>query len=123
MIFSTKSFAQAGLLQTSFPGCLLTEISVDVDEKSGERTFYVVCLFAFEPSSEPDSMTRPHVFKIWLPGLVVGQGAALTLDASSTMSTRSEDLATAMTWRPRPLPCAAPSMIPGRSSSWILASL
>mmetsp|Transcript_6252 Transcript_6252/g.17957 ORF Transcript_6252/g.17957 Transcript_6252/m.17957 type:complete len:284 (-) Transcript_6252:679-1530(-) len=44
-------------------------------------------------------------------------------DASSTISSRSADLHTAMTCRPRPLPCAAPSMIPGRSSSWILASL
>merc|ERR1719244_1710928 len=31
-------------------------------------------------------------------------------------------LATAITWRPRPLPSLAPSMIPGKSRSWILAT-
>merc|ERR1711952_268734 len=43
--------------------------------------------------------------------------------ASSTMITRSAVLATAITCRPRPFPWDAPSMIPGRSSSWMLAPL
>lgn len=44
-------------------------------------------------------------------------------EASSIISTRSAVLATAITCRPLPLPWLAPSIIPGRSSSWILASL
>jgi len=48
---------------------------------------------------------------------------AAGLDASRTISSRSADLHTAITCLPRPLPSAAPSMMPGRSSSWILASL
>lgn len=43
------------------------------------------------------------------------------LVASSTMRMRSLVLAAEMTCRPRPLPSEAPSMIPGRSSSWISA--
>ena len=38
-------------------------------------------------------------------------------------NTKSEVLATAMTCRPRPFPCEAPSMIPGKSSNWISAPL
>jgi hypothetical protein len=49
--------------------------------------------------------------------------AASLLVASRIMSMRSLDLATAMTCLPRPLPSDAPSMIPGRSSSCIFASL
>jgi hypothetical protein len=41
--------------------------------------------------------------------------------ASRTMRIRSLVLAAEMTWRPLPLPSEAPSMIPGRSSSWISA--
>ncbi len=40
---------------------------------------------------------------------------------SSTMRMRLHVRAVEMTWRPRPLPSFAPSMIPGRSSIWILA--
>lgn len=43
------------------------------------------------------------------------------LAASSTMRMRSLLLATEITWRPRPLPSDAPSMIPGKSSSCIFA--
>ena len=43
------------------------------------------------------------------------------LVASSTIRMRSLVLAAEMTWRPRPLPSEAPSMIPGRSRSWISA--
>lgn len=43
------------------------------------------------------------------------------LVASRTMRMRSLVLAADITWRPRPLPSAAPSMIPGRSRSWISA--
>mmetsp|Transcript_13647 Transcript_13647/g.57772 ORF Transcript_13647/g.57772 Transcript_13647/m.57772 type:complete len:237 (+) Transcript_13647:663-1373(+) len=43
------------------------------------------------------------------------------LSASSTMTTTSQVLAVEMTCLPRPLPSFAPSMIPGRSSSWIFA--
>jgi len=39
------------------------------------------------------------------------------------MRIKSEDLPTAMTCLPRPLPDAAPSIIPGRSSNWSSASL
>lgn len=35
----------------------------------------------------------------------------------------SPSAALPLTCRPLPLPCAAPSMMPGRSSSWILLSL
>ena len=45
------------------------------------------------------------------------------LVASRIMRTTSAVRATAMTCRPRPLPCAAPSMMPGRSSSWMLEPL
>lgn len=41
--------------------------------------------------------------------------------ASRIMRTMSLVLAAEMTWRPRPLPSEAPSMIPGRSRSWISA--
>lgn len=37
------------------------------------------------------------------------------------MSMRLQVRAVEMTWRPRPLPSLAPSMIPGRSNIWILA--
>ena len=40
---------------------------------------------------------------------------------SSTIRMRLQVRAVEMTCRPRPLPSFAPSMIPGRSSSWILA--
>ena len=43
--------------------------------------------------------------------------------ASKTMMMRLHVLATAMTCLPLPLPSLAPSMIPGKSSSWILAPL
>lgn len=43
------------------------------------------------------------------------------LVASRTIRMRSLVLAAEMTCRPRPLPSEAPSMIPGRSSSWISA--
>jgi len=43
--------------------------------------------------------------------------------ASIIIRTMSAVRAVEMTWRPRPLPCEAPSMIPGRSSSWISAPL
>lgn len=45
------------------------------------------------------------------------------LVASSTIIIKLQVLATAMTCFPRPLPSLAPSMIPGKSSSWILAPL
>ena len=41
--------------------------------------------------------------------------------ASRIMRIRSLVFAALMTWRPRPLPSAAPSMIPGRSRTWISA--
>lgn len=41
--------------------------------------------------------------------------------ASKTMRIRSLVLAAEITCRPRPLPSEAPSIIPGRSSSWISA--
>mmetsp|Transcript_7145 Transcript_7145/g.19207 ORF Transcript_7145/g.19207 Transcript_7145/m.19207 type:complete len:225 (-) Transcript_7145:407-1081(-) len=50
---------------------------------------------------------------LWPQGLV----------ASSTISRRSALLQTEITCRPRPLPSLAPSMIPGKSRSWILESL
>jgi len=37
------------------------------------------------------------------------------------MRMRLQVRAVEMTWRPRPLPSLAPSMIPGRSNIWILA--
>mmetsp|Transcript_8949 Transcript_8949/g.31584 ORF Transcript_8949/g.31584 Transcript_8949/m.31584 type:complete len:254 (-) Transcript_8949:193-954(-) len=43
--------------------------------------------------------------------------------ASSTIRMTLHVRAVPMTCRPRPLPSLAPSMIPGRSSSWILAPL
>ena len=43
------------------------------------------------------------------------------LVASNTIRMRSLVLAAEMTCRPLPLPSEAPSMIPGRSSSWISA--
>mmetsp|Transcript_9635 Transcript_9635/g.39284 ORF Transcript_9635/g.39284 Transcript_9635/m.39284 type:complete len:232 (+) Transcript_9635:651-1346(+) len=46
-----------------------------------------------------------------------------SLAASRTISTKSAVLATAMTSRPRPLPIAAPWMIPGKSRSWMRTSL
>lgn len=42
---------------------------------------------------------------------------------SKTMKIRWHVFATAMTWRPRPLPSLAPWIIPGRSSIWIAAPL
>lgn len=42
---------------------------------------------------------------------------------SKTMKIRWQVFATAMTWRPRPLPSLAPWIIPGRSSIWIAAPL
>ena len=48
---------------------------------------------------------------------------SMPLLGSRMMRMRSETLATARTCRPFPCPEAAPSTIPGRSSSWILASL
>ena len=42
------------------------------------------------------------------------------LVASRTIRIVLQVLLTAMTWRPRPLPSLAPSIIPGRSSTWIL---
>ena len=43
------------------------------------------------------------------------------LRQSSTMMITLHVRAVEMTWRPRPFPSLAPSMIPGRSRSWILA--
>mmetsp|Transcript_13993 Transcript_13993/g.41798 ORF Transcript_13993/g.41798 Transcript_13993/m.41798 type:complete len:282 (-) Transcript_13993:151-996(-) len=43
------------------------------------------------------------------------------LPASNTIMIKSHVRAAAMTWRPRPLPVAAPSMIPGKSRIWIRA--
>jgi hypothetical protein len=40
------------------------------------------------------------------------------LRTSSTMKMREHVRATAITWRPRPLPSLAPSIIPGKSKSW-----
>ena len=45
------------------------------------------------------------------------------LEASSIISTMSEFRATSITCFPRPLPVAAPWMMPGRSISWIAAPL
>ncbi|KAH3659213.1 hypothetical protein OGATHE_006097 [Ogataea polymorpha] len=45
------------------------------------------------------------------------------LFTSNTMKMRSQDRATAITCLPLPRPSLAPSMIPGRSSIWILAPL
>ena len=42
---------------------------------------------------------------------------------SKTMNIRWQVFATAMTWRPRPLPSLAPWIIPGKSSIWIAAPL
>lgn len=42
------------------------------------------------------------------------------LRTSRTMKISEHVRATAITWRPRPFPSFAPSMIPGRSSSWNL---
>jgi len=42
---------------------------------------------------------------------------------SNTMKIKEQVRATAITWRPRPLPSLAPSIIPGRSRIWILAPL
>jgi hypothetical protein len=50
---------------------------------------------------------------LWVSGLA----------ASRTMRIRLHVRAVEMTCRPRPLPSAAPSMIPGRSRTWILAPL
>mmetsp|Transcript_2968 Transcript_2968/g.8655 ORF Transcript_2968/g.8655 Transcript_2968/m.8655 type:complete len:208 (+) Transcript_2968:487-1110(+) len=46
---------------------------------------------------------------------------AMSFIASRTMMRHEQVRATAITCRPRPLPSRAPSMIPGRSSSWIFA--
>jgi hypothetical protein len=45
------------------------------------------------------------------------------LVASSTIIIKLQVLATAMTYFPLPFPSLAPSMIPGKSNSWILAPL
>jgi hypothetical protein len=45
------------------------------------------------------------------------------LVASNTITIRLHVLATAMTYLPLPLPSFAPSIIPGRSSSYIFAPL
>ena len=45
------------------------------------------------------------------------------LSGSKMIRIKSDALATAKTYLPLPLPCAAPSMIPGRSSNQILALL
>ena len=45
------------------------------------------------------------------------------LVASKTINTKSEFLATAITCLPLPFPSEAPSIIPGKSNNWILASL
>ena len=45
------------------------------------------------------------------------------LAASRTIRMRLHVRAVEITWRPRPLPSAAPSIIPGRSRTWILAPL
>ena len=46
-----------------------------------------------------------------------------SLPASNTINIASADRATAITSLPRPAPCAAPSIIPGKSNSWILLPL
>ena len=45
------------------------------------------------------------------------------LAASRTIRMRLQVRAVEITWRPRPLPSAAPWIIPGRSRTWILALL
>lgn len=67
------------------------------------------CLLIRMPNpSSSDSITRLSVRGLF---------------TSRTMKMRWHVFATAMTWRPRPLPSLAPSMIPGRSRIWILAPL
>lgn len=61
----------------------------------------------------PKPSSSRSIIYLWRRGLV----------ASRTMQIKLQVLATAITCLPRPLPSLAPSMIPGRSSSWIFAPL
>jgi hypothetical protein len=73
----------------------------------------------------PVFMTFTYMFGFSLFNLIPTDSSSLVIlafysspfDASRTIIIMSDDLPTAMTYLPLPLPLAAPSMIPGRSRS------
>jgi hypothetical protein len=85
----------------------------------------------FEIINPPLSLLLKSIFGGYLLSLMPNPSSSLSMIflwtngrvASKTMTIRLHVLATAMTYLPLPLPSFAPSIIPGKSSSYILAPL
>mmetsp|Transcript_19741 Transcript_19741/g.46785 ORF Transcript_19741/g.46785 Transcript_19741/m.46785 type:complete len:240 (+) Transcript_19741:544-1263(+) len=86
----------------------------EVEKLRPPLSFFVTTMAGgFLLSRMPTPSSSRSMIRLWSSGFM----------ASRTMMIQWHVRAVEMTCRPRPLPSLAPSMIPGRSSSWILAPL